>query len=97
MFEHFWLWQPVTYMFLHAEPLHILFNMLGIWMFGVDDGTAVGDEFFVRYYAVTGIGAGIGCCSSSLLPFDALAGTYQAVTIGASGALYGLLVAFALQ
>ena len=36
VFERLWVWQPATYMFVHAGPMHILFNMLGIWMFGVE-------------------------------------------------------------
>jgi membrane associated rhomboid family serine protease len=43
-----WLWQPVTYMFLHAGPAHILFNMLGVWMFGVELERMWGTRFFVR-------------------------------------------------
>ena len=57
--ERFWVWQPITYMFMHAGPTHILFNMLGIWMFGVELERLWGTKFFVRYYAVTGIGAAI--------------------------------------
>jgi membrane associated rhomboid family serine protease len=96
--ERFWVWQVATYMFLHApDPLHILFNMLGIWMFGVELERLWGTKFFVRYYAITGIGAGITAIAASLLPIAALSATYSAVTIGASGALYGLLMAFAIR
>lgn len=94
--ERWWLWQMVTYMFLHDGIFHILFNMLGIWMFGVELERMWGTKFFVRYYAVTGIGAAITTIIVGLLPFQATALTYGAVTIGASGALYGLLLAFAL-
>ena len=94
--ERGFLWQPVTYMFLHAGAMHILFNMLGIWMFGVELERMWGTQFFARYYAITGVGAGITAIVASLLPVDALQATYYAVTIGASGALYGLLMAFAL-
>ena len=68
--ERGWIWQPVTYMFLHAGPMHILFNMLGVWMFGVELERLWGTQFFVRYYAITGVGAGITaiagrrCCRS---------------------------------
>ena len=91
-----WLWQPVTYLFLHADAMHILFNMLGIWMFGVELERLWGTKFFLRYYAVTGIGAGLTVIGASLLPIAALQDTYTAVTIGASGALYGILMAFAI-
>lgn len=94
--EHGRLWQPVTYMFLHAGFFHILFNMLGIWMFGVELERMWGTRFFVKYYAITGIGAAISTMLVSLLPYAATAPAYGAMTIGASGALYGLLVAYAL-
>jgi membrane associated rhomboid family serine protease len=92
-----WFWQPVTYMFLHARnPTHILFNMLGVWMFGVELERMWGTRFFVKYYAITGIGAGLATVAASLLPFDATQATYAGITIGASGALFGLLLAYAL-
>ena len=91
-----WLWQPITYMFLHAGPAHILFNMLGVWMFGVELERMWGTQFFLRYYAVTGIGAALTTIVVSLLPFAATAQTYTTVTVGASGALFGILLAFAL-
>ncbi len=54
------LWQPLTYMFLHGGIGHLLFNMLALWMFGTDLERTWGTRFFVRYYFVTGIGAGAG-------------------------------------
>jgi rhomboid family protein len=91
-----WIWQPVTYMFVHARsPTHILFNMLILWMFGVELERLWRTRFFVKYYAATGIGAGIISILVSLLPFDATHATYYANIIGASGALYGLLFAYA--
>jgi membrane associated rhomboid family serine protease len=94
--EHGWIWQPATYMFLHAGAMHILFNMLGVWMFGVELERMWGTKFFARYYAITGVGAGLTAIAASLLPIDALQATYTLPTIGASGALYGLLMAFAM-
>lgn len=94
--EQRWLWQPVTYMFLHGGILHILFNMLGIWMFGVELERTWGTPFFLRYYAITGVGAAITTILIGLLPFEVTSAIYGANTIGASGALYGLLLAFAL-
>lgn len=90
-----WVWQPVTYMFLHADPLHILFNMLGVWMFGVELERLWGTKFFLRYYAVCGIGAAITTLAVGVLPFAWSNAVYDSVTVGASGALYGLLLAFA--
>lgn len=95
--EKGWIWQVVTYLFLHADPWHILFNMLGVWMFGTELERLWGTKAFVRYYAITGVGAGLVVLATSLLPIGPLSGMYQAVTIGASGALYGLLVAYAIQ
>lgn len=95
--EHGWIWQLATYMFLHGGVFHILFNMLGIWMFGTELERLWGTRFFVRFYAITGIGAGLTVVTVCLLPFDATAREYAAWTIGASGALYGLLMAFALH
>ena len=94
--RHGWVWQLVTYMFLHADPLHILFNMLGIWMFGVELERMWGTPFFLKFFAVTGGGAAITTVLVSLLPFGFARFMYQIPTIGASGALYGILLAFAL-
>lgn len=95
--EKHYLWQPVTYMFLHARtPTHILFNMLILWMFGVELERLWGTRFFTKFYAVTGIGAGITTILVSMLPFAVVHATYVSNTIGASGALYGLLLAFAM-
>jgi membrane associated rhomboid family serine protease len=92
--ERFWVWQLATYLFLHGGFTHILFNMLGIWMFGVELERLWGTRQFLKYYAITGIGAGLTVLAVGiLLGSDSV--TYRAITIGASGALYGLLVAFA--
>ncbi len=94
--EHGWVWQPVTYMFLHANAMHILFNMLGVWMFGVELERLWGTTYFLRYYGVAGIGAAITTLVVSFLPFDFAAPVYTSLTVGASGALYGILLAFAM-
>ena len=93
--EHGWIWQPVTYMFLHAGAMHILFNMLGVWMFGVELERLWGTKFFLRYYAVTGIGAAVTTIVVGFLPFSFASSVYASLTVGASGALYGILFAFA--
>ena len=90
------IWQPVTYMFLHGGISHILFNMLVLWMFGVQLERLWGPSYFLRFYFVTGIGAGVATIVAGLLPFAFSEPTYLAVTIGASGAIYGLLMAFAI-
>jgi membrane associated rhomboid family serine protease len=94
--QHHWVWQPATYMFLHGGVVHILFNMLVLWMFGVELERMWGTRFFVKYYAITGVGAGVFTVLVSLLPFAPAANLFTVNTIGASGAIYGLLVAFAL-
>ena len=65
-------------------------------MFGIELERIWGTPFFVNYYAVTGVGAAITTILVSLLPFGFTSAMYGVVTIGASGALYGLLLAFAL-
>ncbi|MFH0778224.1 MAG: rhomboid family intramembrane serine protease [Candidatus Eisenbacteria bacterium] len=82
------VWQFVTYMFLHGGMLHILFNMLILWMFGSELETRWGSVGFLKYYFVTGIGAGITNCVF----------TYPSYvpTIGASGAIFGLLLAYGM-
>lgn len=89
-------WQPVTYMFLHGSIGHILFNMLVLWMFGVQLERIWGATYFLRFYFVTGVGAGLATIVAGLLPFQFSEPTYLSVTIGASGATYGLLMAFAI-
>jgi membrane associated rhomboid family serine protease len=91
------IWQPVTYMFLHADTMHILFNMLGLWMFGVELERMWGTPFFIRYYFATGIGAALVIVALSFLPSSVTAQTYRMVTIGASGAIFGLLLAYGLS
>jgi membrane associated rhomboid family serine protease len=90
------VWELATYMFLHARaPTHILFNMLILWMFGVELERMWRTKFFVRFYFVTGIGAAVISVLVALLPFAATRATYGSVIIGASGAQYGVLLAYA--
>lgn len=86
------LWQPITYMFLHGGLSHILFNMLALWMFGTDLERTWGTRFFAKYYLITGVGA----AATSLLLSLFTDRVYYSVTVGASGAIYGLLVAYAM-
>ena len=98
IFEGFRVWQPVTYMFLHDSQRlgHILFNMLALWMFGTELERMWGTNAFLRYYFATGIAAAITTILVSLLPFHSTAPLFHTVTIGASGAIYGLLLAYGL-
>src|SRR5437667_4766086 len=86
--HEFFLWQFVTYMFLHGDPFHLFFNMLALYMFGNELERYWRRRGFLTYYFLTGIGAGV--CSW-------VVGVNSAtVIIGASGAIYELLLAFAI-
>jgi membrane associated rhomboid family serine protease len=91
------VWQLVTYMFIHASVFHILFNMLALWMFGTELERVWGTRAFLKFYFVTGIGAGLLTVLVSLLPFAPVSQLYASDIIGASGAVYGLLLAYAMQ
>jgi membrane associated rhomboid family serine protease len=83
------LYQLVTYMFLHGGLFHILINMFILWMFGQELELTWGLRQFLWYYFLTGVSGGlftVGFQPNSVIP-----------TIGASGAIYGLLVAYALM
>jgi membrane associated rhomboid family serine protease len=91
--NRFAVWQLFTYMFLHS-PFgfqHILFNMLTLWMFGKDLENAWGTQKFLRYYFFCGVGAGI-----CVVVANYLFGSPETRTIGASGAIYGVLIAFGM-
>lgn len=94
VFEGFALWQPITYMFLHdiGGVGHILINMLSLWMFGTELERTWGTRFFTKYYFVTGIGAAVTSLILSLF-IDSI---YYTVTVGASGAIYGLLLGYGM-
>ncbi|MCF7823915.1 MAG: rhomboid family intramembrane serine protease [Candidatus Marinimicrobia bacterium] len=90
------VWQPFTYMFLHGGFWHIAINMLMLWMFGSELESIWGRKEFIRYYLITGFGAGV----FSLVPyfigvFFGYQGTISSI-IGASGAVYAILLAYAL-
>ncbi|MBI3666632.1 MAG: rhomboid family intramembrane serine protease [Acidobacteria bacterium] len=85
------IWQPFTYLFLHGGYWHILFNMLTLWMFGADLEREWGTRRFLNYYFVCGVGAALMDVAVNLALHKV--GT---LTIGASGAIYGVLLAFGL-
>ena len=87
--QHFAIWQLVTYLFLHGGVWHLVFNMLTLWMFGTPLERDWGTRRFLKYYFICGIGAGL--CDVAL---NAAIGNWSTSTIGASGAIYGLLLAF---
>jgi membrane associated rhomboid family serine protease len=82
----FKIWQLATYMFLHGNFMHIFFNMFILWMFGAELEREWGTRQFLKYYFICGIGAGITVILVSPFP-----------TIGASGAVYGIMIAFAIR
>jgi membrane associated rhomboid family serine protease len=84
-------WQLVTYGFLHAGFLHIFFNMLGLYMFGSDIERLFGSRYFLAYYFACLVSAAL--CQ---LVVTALTPGPAFPTLGASGALYGLLLAFGM-
>src|SRR5262249_2863579 len=94
--HEFWLWQLATYIFLPGGIFHIVFNMLALWMFGAELERMWGTRYFLKFYLVTGIGAGALTVVFSLLPFGFAQQIQHSIVIGASGAIYGLLLAYAL-
>jgi len=131
--EHFRVWQFATHMFMHGGLMHILFNMLALWMFGSQLETIWGKRYFLFFYFVCGIGAAAIYTAINYYQFNAiytlltdtglshfdindmieksvyptnilteaqaqqLIGTFQTPMVGASGAIYGILVAFAFN
>lgn len=83
----FRIWQPLTYMFMHGSFDHLFFNMFSLWMFGSALENYWGSKRFLFYYLVCGIGAGL---LNMLVP-----GAH--VSVGASGAVYALLLAFGMM
>jgi membrane associated rhomboid family serine protease len=87
----FFVWQLVTYMFLHGGVWHILWNMLALWMFGRELESTWGTRRFLKFYFFCGIGAGMFVVLANYLVGDP-----RTSTIGASGAIYGILIASAM-
>ncbi len=86
VWKKYFLWQLFTYIFLHGGITHILFNLFALWMFGGELENHWGPKKFLFYFFFCGVGASL--CTVLLTP-------YQMVPIiGASGAIYGILLAF---
>lgn len=92
----FKLWQPVTYIFLHGGVFHWFLNLLVLWMFGCDVERMWGRKKFLQYFMVTGVGAGL--CVVALKILASMGGMTRSdsITIGSSGAVYGVLMAAAV-
>lgn len=87
----FQVWQLFTYMFMHGSFMHLLFNMFALWMFGLELENEWGARKFLTYYFLCGLGAGLA--NLFIAPLFAPA----APTVGASGAIYGVLLAFGMM
>ena len=89
-FRDFYPWQLLTYGFLHADVMHILFNMVMLWMFGRELEGLMGTRRFLTYYLTCVVGAGI-----VQLIVAAMQGGPSA-TVGASGGVFGILLAYGM-
>lgn len=104
--QDFYPWQFITYMFMHGNFSHLFFNMFALWMFGYALENYWGSKRFLVYYLITGVGAAliqtgvlaleIRSMTAELPPFAAQHYINQIVTVGASGAIYGILLAFGM-
>ncbi len=88
VWRDFYVWQLFTYQFFHGGLMHLLFNMLALWMFGCDLERRWGSEFFLKYFFVSVVGGGI--LNTVFLPGQ------MGPSIGASAGIYGILLAFGL-
>jgi membrane associated rhomboid family serine protease len=89
--SNFLPWQVITYAFLHANFGHLFFNMLGIWMFGGELERLWGPKRFLQFYFASVLSA----AATQLLVCALIGATFP--TVGASGGLFGLLLAFAMM
>ena len=82
------IWQPFTYLFFHGGIWHVFINMFVLWMFGSELERIWGKKFFLKYYFMTGVGSGL---ITVLLSINS-----SIPVVGASGAVYGILLAYGL-
>ena len=90
------VWQPVTYLFLHGDIWHLLINMLMLWMFGRELELVWGKKRFLNYFFLCGIGAGLITVLVKYIPLFWGIRPPDTPTIGASGAIFGILIANAI-
>jgi membrane associated rhomboid family serine protease len=91
--NHYWLWQPFTYIFLHGSPFHILVNMLLLWFFGPELEMRMGERRFLMFFLLCGAVGGIFNAGVNYAFFPEVV---SRPIIGASGAVYGILGGFSL-
>lgn len=100
VWEHFEFWRVFTYMWLHSptSPMHIAGNMFSLWMFGSQVALLWGEERFLKYYLLCGTGAGFLIATVpyllSMIGIGSSINEFQGVTLGASGAVMGVLLAY---
>lgn len=90
----YWLWQFVSYIFMHGQPLHLLLNMLILWYFGSEIEMRIGAKGFLTYFFLCGIGGGIFNFAVNVAFRDPAAA--GGPIIGSSGAIYGILAAYGI-
>ena len=95
LFNSLMIWQPFTYMFLHGGWMHIIFNLIALWMFAGELEIKWGKKKFLKYYVLSGIGAGLFISLMNYIAYKSDGLT--SVTIGASGAIYAILLAYAIH
>ena len=94
--NYFHGWQMITHMFMHGSFTHLLFNMFGLYMFGSRLEQMWGAKRFINFYLITGLGAAL--LHTLVQDYEITQGliSVNQPTVGASGALFGILVAFAM-
>ena len=90
------LWQPFTYLFLHGSIWHLLINMLFLWMFGRELELVWGQRRFLNYFFLCGVGAGLIEIAVKVMPMAWGNPPSDVPTVGASGAIFGILIANAI-
>lgn len=90
--QSFAIWQVVTYLFLHGGVMHLLWNMLALWMFGAELERTWGTNRFLRFYFACGVIAGLTVVGASVIFHG-----QNSPTVGASGAILGILVGYAVM
>ena len=88
VWSEFMIWQPFTYLFFHGGIWHLLINMFVLWMFGSELERIWGKGHFLKFYFVTGVGAGLVTMIFGLNSMTPI--------VGASGAVYGILLAYGI-
>ena len=94
--NYFHGWQMITHMFMHGSFTHLLFNMFGLYMFGSRLEQMWGAKRYINFYLITGLGAAL--LHTLVQDYEITQGliSVNQPTVGASGALFGILVAFAM-